>query len=88
MYLENKNKIYPDNDTDWIGNPFQKRSMFLFYPRKWNPLFWILVFTTPVISGIGGIITRLDETSHLSSFFYGMSEASRDICNFFHRYKV
>ena len=84
MYLENK--IYAEEDPSWIGNKY--RILKIIHPRWWNPLFWLAVLFDPIIEGFIATYKKCDETSYISSFYYGVSESSRDICNFFHRFRI
>lgn len=86
--MSQQNKTYADKSNDWKELIEENFLWNLFYPRWWNPLFWILVFITPLVRAFHYTFHKIDEDGFISSFFYGLSESAKDVCNFFQMYKV
>lgn len=82
------NKIHAHKSTGWKKLTKESIFWYLFYPRWWNPLFWILVFFAPLLVGLTCIFTKTNKDNYLSSFFYGVLECSIEISQFFREYKV
>lgn len=82
------NKIYAHKSSGWKELTKENFLWNIFYPRWWNLLFWTLIFFYPIYAGIHYAYCKIDNDGFMSSFFYGVSESSREVCNFLQVYKV
>ena len=71
--MSRKKKIYADQDPYWGGRNMKYWKGF--FPRWWNPLFWMAVIAFPLIAAI-------------TAFTVGIYELTCEIWTFFHKYKI